>query len=138
MKRSYLLIAAAAFGLSLLVPFVVRTDYVLQILFRIYLFAALGLAWNLVGGYTGQLSLGHAAYFGAGAYGLAIFSRHGLPLWLSLICAVLVALLFAWLIDSRRIPYEEAGLWLLMAAGVAGVVGLRLVTRTDSTRRKRQ
>ena len=45
----------------------------MQVLFRIFLFAALGLAWNLVGGYTGQLSLGHAAYFGVGAYGLALF-----------------------------------------------------------------
>jgi branched-chain amino acid transport system permease protein len=132
MKRSYLLIAAAAFGLSLLVPFVVRTDYVLQILFRIYLFAALGLAWNLVGGYTGQLSLGHAAYFGAGAYGLAIFSRHGLPLWLSLICAVLVALLFAWLIGgvSFRLRGPYFALATIAFAEVLRVLAKNLVNVT--------
>ncbi len=59
--------------------------------FRITLFAALGLAWNLVGGYAGQLSLGHVAFFGVGAYGLALlraawYSRLDLhhssrPLW---------------------------------------------------------
>jgi len=132
MKRSYLLIAAAAFALSLLVPFVVRTDYVLQILFRIYLFAALGLAWNLVGGYTGQLSLGHAAYFGAGAYGLAIFSRHGLPLWLSLICAVLVALLFAWLIGgvSFRLRGPYFALATIAFAEVLRVLAKNLVNVT--------
>ena len=36
--------------------------------FGIYLFASLGLAWNLVGGYAGQLSLGHSLYVGVGAY----------------------------------------------------------------------
>ncbi|HKD45378.1 MAG TPA: branched-chain amino acid ABC transporter permease, partial [Candidatus Angelobacter sp.] len=54
-----------------LVPAVVHNDYLIQVLFRIVLFAALGLAWNLVGGYAGQLSLGHVAFFGVGAYGLA-------------------------------------------------------------------
>src|SRR6476660_1787897 len=73
-KHSHWLAAVAAVVLSLLVPLVVRWDYELQVLFRIYLFASLGRAWNLVGGYAGQLSLGHAAYFGAGAYGLALFS----------------------------------------------------------------
>ena len=74
MKRSHLIVALAGLGISLLLPVFVRADYMLQVLFRIYLFAALGLAWNLVGGYAGQLSLGHAAYFGAGAYGLALFT----------------------------------------------------------------
>ena len=100
MKRPHLLLAAAALLLSLLVPLVVRNDYHLQVLFRIYLFAALGLAWNLVGGYAGQLSLGHAAYFGAGAYGLALFTRAGLPIWLALVLLVALAMLFALLIGG--------------------------------------
>ncbi len=45
------------------VPWLVKNNYQLQVLFRITLFAALGLAWNLVGGYAGQLSLGHVAFF---------------------------------------------------------------------------
>jgi len=48
------------------VPWFIRNNYQLQVLFRITLFAALGLAWNLVGGYAGQLSLGHVAFFGVG------------------------------------------------------------------------
>src|SRR5215472_10134473 len=100
MKRRYLIVAVVAFALSLLVPAVVKTDYLLQVLFRIYLFAAMGLAWNLVGGYAGQLSLGHAAYFGAGAYGLALFSKAGIHPWSALLLAVLVAVLFAALIGG--------------------------------------
>jgi branched-chain amino acid transport system permease protein len=100
MSRKSLLIAAAGFLLSLLLPFAVRSDYQLQVLFRIYLFAALGLAWNLVGGYAGQLSLGHAAYFGAGAYGLALFTRGGLPLWVAFPLLVVLAMAFALLIGG--------------------------------------
>lgn len=100
MRRWPLIVALAGFTLSLLVPLVVHNDYTLQVLFRIFLFAALGLAWNLVGGYTGQLSLGHAAYFGAGAYGLALFSKAGVPPWLSLFLAVLLAVAFAALIGG--------------------------------------
>src|SRR6516164_1457137 len=64
---------------SALVPFIVHNDYLMQVFFRIVLFAALGLAWNLVGGYAGQLSLGHVAFFGVGAYGFAILSTQGVP-----------------------------------------------------------
>lgn len=104
MRRSHLLgasVAAVVVVLSLLVPLVVQTDYGLQVLFRIYLFASLGLAWNLVGGYAGQLSLGHAAYFGAGAYGLALFSgKLGMSPWLGVLMGVVAALVCALLIGG--------------------------------------
>jgi branched-chain amino acid transport system permease protein len=78
-----------------LVPAFVHNDYLLQVFFRIVLFAALGLAWNLVGGYAGQLSLGHVAFFGLGAYGLAMFTARGVPVWISIFLAAAVAVVFA-------------------------------------------
>ncbi len=100
MRRVQLLIATSCIVIGLVLVFVVHNDYIFQVLFRIFLFAALGLAWNLVGGYTGQLSLGHAAYFGAGAYGLALFSKTGVPAGVALCLAVLLAVLFAALIGG--------------------------------------
>jgi branched-chain amino acid transport system permease protein len=82
------------------VPWFVRNNYQLQVLFRITLFAGLGLAWNLVGGYAGQLSLGHVAFFGVGAYGLALFVQAGIPIWISILLASVVAALFAAVIGS--------------------------------------
>src|SRR5215831_5788346 len=90
-----------------LVPKFVHNDYLLQVFFRIVLFAALGLAWNLVGGYAGQLSLGHVAFFGVGAYGLAMFTTHGVPVWISLLLAALVAAGFAAIIG--RIVFRLRG-----------------------------
>src|SRR5712672_4079451 len=82
------------------VPWFIRNNYQLQVLFRITLFAALGLAWNLVGGYAGQLSLGHVAFFGIGAYGLALFVDLGIPVWIAAFLAALVATAFAAVIGT--------------------------------------
>jgi branched-chain amino acid transport system permease protein len=81
-------------------PWFIHNNYQLQVLFRITLFAALGLAWNLVGGYAGQLSLGHVAFFGVGAYGLALFAELGIPVWISAFLAALVATAFAAIIGT--------------------------------------
>lgn len=60
---------------AVLLPLVVRAPYPQHILIMILIWAALGTAWNLLGGYAGQVSFGHAAFFGLGAYsaGLLIF-----------------------------------------------------------------
>jgi branched-chain amino acid transport system permease protein len=126
MKRWRLLLAASGLAVSLLVPVFVRSDYMLQVLFRIYLFAALGLAWNLVGGYAGQLSLGHAAYFGTGAYGLALFVRAGLPVWLAMICLVGLAMFCAVLIGG--VSFRLRGPYFVLAT-IAFAEVLRLAAK---------
>src|SRR5664280_2600821 len=52
----------------LVLPLVVTSRFAIDIFIRVLLFAFIGVAWNLIGGYAKQLSLGHAAYFGLGAY----------------------------------------------------------------------
>jgi branched-chain amino acid transport system permease protein len=78
------------------------------------LFAALGLAWNLVGGYAGQLSLGHAAFFGLGAYGLALFhDRLGAPVPVALILGVIAAVAVALAIG--RVAFRLRGPYFALA-----------------------
>ena len=114
MTRRRAAIAAAAFGLCLLVPAVVQQDYQLNVLFRVFLFAGLGLAWNLVGGYAGQLSLGHAAYFGIGAYGLALFhEKLGAPLPVALALGVVTAVAAAFVIG--RVSFRLRGPYFALA-----------------------
>jgi branched-chain amino acid transport system permease protein len=126
----YLPVAVVIFVLSLLVPLVVQTDYELQLLFRIYLFASLGLAWNLVGGYAGQLSLGHAAYFGVGAYGLALFSgKLGMSPWLAVLMGVVAALLCAVLIGG--VSFRLRGPYFALAT-IAFAEILRLAAKNLS------
>src|SRR2546430_12204785 len=49
-----------------------RTVYVQNIMVLTLMYAALSQSWNILGGYCGQISLGHALYFGLGAYTTAI------------------------------------------------------------------
>jgi branched-chain amino acid transport system permease protein len=94
-------------------PLFLHNDYLMQVFFRIALFAALGLAWNLVGGYAGQLSLGHVAFFGIGAYGLTLFTQASIPIWISVVLAALVATLFASIIG--RLAFRLRGPYFTLA-----------------------
>jgi branched-chain amino acid transport system permease protein len=112
-------------------PWFIRNNYQLQVLFRITIFAALGLAWNLVGGYAGQLSLGHVAFFGVGAYGLAIFTGFGISVWISLFLAAIVATLFAAVIGV--ISFRLRGPYFALATLAFGEVLRLTATNLDIT-----
>ena len=88
--------AIAAVAGLLAVPLVVTDSYTLNTLILIFYYAYLGQAWNLLGGYAGQLSLGHSAYFGVGAYASTLlFTIAGLTPWLGMWVGAAVAALLA-------------------------------------------
>jgi branched-chain amino acid transport system permease protein len=60
-------------------------SYLITVMIFIFFYAYLGQAWNIVGGYAGQLSAGHAAFVGIGGYAAALLSAHaGLSPWLGM------------------------------------------------------
>jgi branched-chain amino acid transport system permease protein len=86
-------LAAAALVLILL-PRVISSAFVIDIFVRVLLFAFIGVAWNLLGGYAKQLSLGHAAYFGLGAYtSTLLLLRFGVSPWIGIVAGGVVAML---------------------------------------------
>lgn len=68
--------AAAFFGVLLAFPFVFPEHWVINMGFFVVMYAGLAQAWNLLGGYSGYISLGNAAFFGLGAYSEAILFNH--------------------------------------------------------------
>ena len=77
-----------------LLPKFVPDPVALDIFIRVLLFAFIGVAWNLLGGYAKQLSLGHAAYFGLGAYTSTILLiRYDISPWIGMLAGGLVAML---------------------------------------------
>jgi branched-chain amino acid transport system permease protein len=77
-------VGLAAVALLLALPAVLGS-YALSIFIFIFFFGFLGQAWNIVGGYAGQLSIGHAAFVGVGAYTAAILARDtGLTPWIGM------------------------------------------------------
>ncbi|MBW8855282.1 MAG: branched-chain amino acid ABC transporter permease, partial [Bradyrhizobium sp.] len=67
-RRRDLIIAAVLTALAALAPLFIKDVYVQNILILTLMYAALSQSWNILSGYCGQISLGHALYFGIGAY----------------------------------------------------------------------
>jgi branched-chain amino acid transport system permease protein len=77
-------------------PQIVKNPFVLHILIMILFYAALGSAWNLIGGFGGQLSLGHAAFFGLGAYSCVLLNiDRGVNPWVGMFVGALITSGFA-------------------------------------------
>jgi branched-chain amino acid transport system permease protein len=68
--------AAAVFGAAVAFPLLVTPDWLVNIGVFTLMYAGLATAWNLFSGFTGYISLGQAAFFGIGAYALAITFEH--------------------------------------------------------------
>lgn len=99
-------------GLALLAvyPLLVSNRFFLHLSIMVLLYALLGMSWNLLGGYSGQISFGHAAFFGTGAYTSTILLlRFGISPWLGMfggaVLAILLSLPLGWLTFRLRGPY---------------------------------
>ncbi len=76
-------------ALLALVPVFTTSNVVLNFLVSTLLIALVGQGWNLLGGYGGQYSFGHAAFFGTGAYVTAILQmRYGVNAWFGFVMAI--------------------------------------------------
>jgi branched-chain amino acid transport system permease protein len=84
MSARGLLPVAVAVGLLASIPLGVSANTVLNFLVFTLIIAIAAQGWNILGGYGGQLSFGHAAFFGTGAYATAILQVHlGLNAWIA-------------------------------------------------------
>ena len=82
----------AALVIVLVIPFMVSSPYYLHLLQTIAIFAIVVLGLDVVFGYTGEVSIGHAALFGIGSYTAGVLSMHfDIGFWPSLIVAPIVA-----------------------------------------------
>ena len=100
MKRNSLLLAAAA-AVALALPFAVKDAYWVNLAVLALMAAQIGAAWNLVGGYAGQASLGHAAFYGVGAYtSTLLLINFGWNPWLGMLAggvvAAILSAVFGW------------------------------------------
>ncbi|MEL7567144.1 MAG: branched-chain amino acid ABC transporter permease [Dehalobacterium sp.] len=87
-KKTLLIIIA----LFALLPLFTTSKAVLNAVILLLIFATLGEAWNLITGFAGQTSFGHAAFFGIGAYTSAVlFYRYGVSPWLGMILGGILA-----------------------------------------------
>jgi len=109
MKRNQVITAIVAV-VFVLFPLVVRSDYYQHLVILALMWVVIGGSWNLLAGYTGQVSFGHAVFFGTGAYTAGIFANTlEISAWWGMACggftAGLIGLLIGWICFRLRGPY---------------------------------
>jgi hypothetical protein len=98
---------------------------------KVLIFAIFAMSLNLIWGYTGLISLGHAAFFGVGGYTSAILTIHyGIEsFWISGFCGILMAGLFAAVFGI--IALRVSGIGYLFPTGYLGPRAIDLLYRHD-------
>jgi branched-chain amino acid transport system permease protein len=110
------IVALALIALAAVLPFAVSNYHVFELtLVMIYAIAVLGL--NILTGYNGQISLGHGAFFAAGAYTAAILMHHyGVPYWATVPPAALICFALGVLFGLPALRFEGPYLALVTLA----------------------
>jgi branched-chain amino acid transport system permease protein len=130
--RSLLPWAIAAVALAL-VPLWVQSPYALHIFILLFIAIALGESWNIIGGFAGQYSVGHAAWYGLGAYGAFILLQRKaiapwFGVWAAIAAAVIMALAVGWITFRLRGPY-----FVLASIAVAEIIRLAALNWKELT-----
>jgi len=100
--------------LALAAPFFVGS-YLLSVLIVILFAAYFGSAWNIMMGYAGQLSIGHALYVGLGAYAsAALFSKYGVSPWLGMLAGAALACLVGSLVAVLSFRFRVGGVYFAL------------------------
>src|SRR5258707_9447943 len=107
--RDYALIIAVV-ALLAGVPLLTSSNVVLNFMVVALLIALVGQGWNLLGGYGGQYSFGHAAFFGTGAYVTAVLQvRYGINAWLGFCIGIAAGALVGALIGALSFRFGLKG-----------------------------
>jgi branched-chain amino acid transport system permease protein len=131
-------ILKATFGLFVLaallvLPKYVESPYALHMMILLFLSVSQGQSWNILGGYAGQHSVGHAAYFGVGAYAtmMLMHTKQIAPwygVWAGIVIVVVVALAIGSICFRLRGPY-----FVLASIAVAEILRLSAINLTTLT-----
>jgi branched-chain amino acid transport system permease protein len=114
------------------VPLFLDTTSQQEIAVRFLLFALLGVAWNVMGGFAGLFSFGHAAYFGIGAYTSAyLLVKHDVSPWLGMAAGALLAAAFGVLTGFLSFRYRLRGAYFALATFAFAEMLRLIVTKLE-------
>ena len=98
-NKKWFLGLIACLIVAILFPQIVRVRFVWNLLSLIMVWAVVGMGWNVIGGYCGQVSNGHSLFYGIGAYTVAITCQYWkispwISIWLGAVISMVVAFIF--------------------------------------------
>jgi len=129
-RRRDLITAFVLAALAACAPLVIKDVYVQNIMVLTLMYAALSQAWNILGGYCGQISLGHALYFGLGAYTTTLlFTKFGVLPWFGMLGGGAISALIALALGYPT--FRLRGHYFVIATIVIAEIGLLLFHNWD-------
>ena len=131
-RRRQLIVGAVIAVLIAAIPFGVKDVYLLNVVVLTLLYAAMAQSWNILGGYCGQISLGHALYFGLGAYATTLlWVNNGVTPWAGMLVGAAISALTALVVG--RFCFRLKGHYFSIATLVIAEIGLILVHNAEFT-----
>jgi branched-chain amino acid transport system permease protein len=129
-RRTELIVGAIALVVLAVLPLPIRDVYTQNLIILTILYAGLSQAWNILGGYCGQISLGHGLYFGIGAYvSTLMFVNAGIPPTIGMFAAGVVGAAVALLVGWPC--FRLSGHYYAIATVVVGEIGYLLFLNWD-------
>jgi branched-chain amino acid transport system permease protein len=129
-RRRDLIMAACLTVVAALVPLFVQNVFYQNIMVLTLMYAALSQSWNILSGYCGQISLGHALYFGLGAYTTALlFTKFGVLPWFGMLGGGLLSAAIAMALGYPC--FRLAGHYFVIATIVIAEITLLLFQNWD-------
>jgi branched-chain amino acid transport system permease protein len=127
------ILVLGALGGLLIIPRYVDSPYALHMMILLFMSVMMGQSWNILGGYAGQHSVGHAAYFGVGAYTtmMLMHTKQIAPwygVWAGIALVIVVALIIGSICFRLRGPY-----FVLASIAVAEILRLSAINLTTLT-----
>jgi branched-chain amino acid transport system permease protein len=122
------------FGFFAFLPFFLKNSYYIRILIFIGIYIILTLSLNLINGYAGLFSIGHAAFYGIGAYSSALLTlRLGVPFMIALPLSGIIAGIFGYLIGKPTL--RLTGIFLTLATLGFNIIFVLLMINLESLTR---
>ena len=115
-RSTRIILVIITVGVMLLILPQLIGDYFVHLVTTVLLFGYLGVAWNILGGYAGQFSFGHAAFFGVGAFTSTLLQIHmGVNPWIGMFLAGIAGLLLGQFIGFLTFRYGLRGPYFALA-----------------------
>lgn len=108
-NRKFLIVYAACIAVGILLPHTVASTFAMNTIILSLIWSIMGIGWNFIGGYAGQVSNGHALYYAVGAYAVAVGAdKFGLSPWVTMWIGILISVVIAYILGKPLLRLNGA------------------------------
>ena len=133
-KQQNILLYIALLVVVVLFPFVIDNNYLVRIVTTIFMYSIITVSLNLIGGYGGELAMGHACYLAVAAYVTAILStQYDLPFLVTFPISVIAATVFGFLTGFICVGRIKGDYVMIITMGICEITRIVLINEVELT-----